>query len=284
MAFDMNSNLESVDPEFRFKFGRNWKNYLSKYSDERLRLAVASLKDMLGVDTLKGKTFIDVGCGSGVFSLAALKLGAEQVVSFDYDKDSVECAEYLKEKYGPFEHWKIDRASILDIDWVKSLGQYDVVYSWGVLHHTGKMWNALENVSTLVKPQGSMFISIYNEQFLISRLWLRIKYFYNKLPEPFQFLFGNLYFALTAIRKLITDIISRRSPMERYRGTNARGMNSYYDAIDWIGGYPFEVATPAEIFEFYKAKAFLLTKLVTRNGMGCNEFVFKKLDKHDIYN
>jgi len=284
MPTDMNSNMKNVDQEFRFRFGRNWKNYLSRYSEERLALAIESLKDMLEIDTLKGKDFIDVGCGSGVFSLAALKLGAERVVSFDYDRDSVECAQFLNEKYGPFDNWQIEKASILDKEWVGSLGQYDVVYSWGVLHHTGDMWSALDNVSILVKPQGSLFISIYNDQFLISRAWLKVKYLYNILPAPLQFVFGNLYFALTAVRQLITDVINLRSPMMRYKGTNARGMNSYYDAIDWVGGYPFEVATPAEIFEFYKIKRYVLTRLHTRNGRGCNEFVFRNSSNLDMYN
>ena len=74
----------------RFEFGKNWLAFLETLDDERIRVAEESLKEMLMVKDLNGKTFIDVGNGSGLFSLAARKLGAK-VFSFDYDDNSFEC-------------------------------------------------------------------------------------------------------------------------------------------------------------------------------------------------
>jgi 2-polyprenyl-6-hydroxyphenyl methylase/3-demethylubiquinone-9 3-methyltransferase len=188
----------------------------------------------------------------------------------------VNCAKYLNEKFGPFDNWIIQQGSILDSSFVNKLGKFDIVYSWGVLHHTGKMWTALENASMLPGDRGILAVSIYNDQGLLSRLWTYAKYVYNKSPRPVQWLLGNSFFIFWAVLMLLLDAVNRRSILARYRGINARGMNAYYDAIDWIGGYPFEVATPEKIFNFYKAKDFKLEKLMTRRGMGCNEFVFKK--------
>jgi len=274
--------VKPVDTDFRFRFGKNWRNYIKLLSEERLRLAMDSLKVLLDTESLNGKLFIDVGCGSGIFSLAAIRLGAKQVVSIDYDKDSVNCAQFLKERYGPFDNWTIQQGSILDSGFVDTLGTYDVVYSWGVLHHTGNMWKALENVSMLVKADGILAVSIYNDQGLLSKFWAFVKYIYNKSPAPVQWLMGNLFFVVWALLMLLLDMVNRRPVLARYHGVNARGMNAYYDSIDWVGGYPFEVATPTEIFKFYKAKDYQLVKLETRSGMGCNEYVFIKHNNEKI--
>lgn len=276
MQSKSDSNSESIDTNFRFKFGKNWRKFVGIITEERVEIAMNSLKELLNLETLSGKTFIDIGCGSGIFSLAAIKLGAKKVVSIDYDLESVNCAKYLNDKYGPFENWTVQQGSILNKDYIASLGKFDFVYSWGVLHHTGNMWMALDNVSLLVRDDGVLAISIYNDQGLISRFWTVVKFIYNKSPGFVQWLLGNTFFLLWAILMLATDIATGRPVSDRYKGANARGMNAYYDAIDWIGGYPFEVATPANLFAFYKKKGFKLERLVTRQGMGCNEFVFSK--------
>jgi 2-polyprenyl-3-methyl-5-hydroxy-6-metoxy-1,4-benzoquinol methylase len=67
-------------------------------------------------------------------------LGAK-VYSFDFDSNSVECTQILKNKYHIENNsWRVDEGSVLDLDYLTKLGKFDIVYSWGVLHHTGKMW------------------------------------------------------------------------------------------------------------------------------------------------
>lgn len=128
---------------------------------------------MLRVDDLQNRTFLDIGSGSGLFSLAARKLGA-RVHSFDYDPQSVACTRALKQRYFPDSaDWVIEEGSALDADYLLRLGQFDIVYSWGVLHHTGAMWQALENVDGNVRQNGKLFIALYNHQPLISKYGFR---------------------------------------------------------------------------------------------------------------
>src|SRR5271166_3425303 len=175
--------MQSATGDPAFAFGENWRRFLSVVNDERIAQAVASVRRLLGVQSLEGKTFLDVGCGSGLFSLAAFKLGA-RVRSFDYDPQSVACAIELRSRYGDDpSSWEIERGSALDEGYLASLGQFDVVYSWGVLHHTGDMWRALGNMPALVAPGGDLVLSIYNDQGPWSRVWKRVKQGYNRVPE-----------------------------------------------------------------------------------------------------
>ncbi len=141
----------------RFAFGKNWAAFLSVLSEERIREAEKSLKTMLDISTLEGNSFLDVGSGSGLFSLAARRLGA-RVHSFDYDPQSVACTAELKGKYFPNDaEWTIEQGNVLDVAYLEGLGRFDVVYSWGVLHHTGDMWQAMENIVPLVAGGGRLF-------------------------------------------------------------------------------------------------------------------------------
>ncbi|MCA9774175.1 MAG: class I SAM-dependent methyltransferase [Myxococcales bacterium] len=258
----------------RFRFGRNWSQFLGRLNDARIAEAERSLREYLGVDDLEGRTFLDVGSGSGLFSLAARRLGA-RVRSFDFDPDSVACAGELRRRYFPDDpNWIVQEGSALDTRFLKTLGRFDVVYSWGVLHHTGAMWDALANVAPLVDEGGMLFVAIYNDCGWTSRAWTAIKRLYNRTPPPLRFLILVPSFIRFWGPKIAWDLLRGR-PFQSWRAyAERRGMSPWYDVVDWVGGYPYEVATPDEIVAFYHDRGFQLRKLATRRGHACNQFVF----------
>lgn len=271
--------VTATDTEARFAFGENWARFLRVVDDARVHQSEASLQQMLGARTLGGR-FLDIGSGSGLFSLAARRLGAT-VTSFDYDAVSVRCAEELRRRYSlEGDGWRIEQGSVLDAEYVASLGQFDVVYSWGVLHHTGAMWTAIDHASGAVRQGGQLFIAIYNDQGQKSVWWRRVKRTYTRLPRPLQFIYA-LAFATALEAGAVGVALARLRPQQlidrwtRYEGV--RGMSRWHDLVDWIGGYPFEVATPEAVVDFCRARGFALEKLRTCGGrMGCNEFVFRR--------
>jgi 2-polyprenyl-6-hydroxyphenyl methylase/3-demethylubiquinone-9 3-methyltransferase len=262
----------------RFEFGKNWSRFLTVLDEDRILKAEQSLKAMLEIEDLKGASFLDIGSGSGLSSLVARRLGA-RVHSFDYDPQSVACTAELKRRYFPGDgDWTVEEASALDREYLLSLGKFDVVYSWGVLHHTGSMWQALENARLPVAPGGKLFVAIYNDMGSQSLRWRAIKRFYNRLPRYLKAPFAAIVMlpqeGKSAFRSLLASKPGRYIQSWTHY-SQRRGMSHWHDIVDWVGGYPYEVARPEEIFEYYKARGFTLTKLKCGGvGLGCCEYVF----------
>ena len=276
----MDLNAAEIARGERFQFGQNWSQFLPAIDEECIQQAEKSLREMLEVESLSGKTFLDIGSGSGLFSLAARRLGA-RVHSFDFDPKSVFCTTELKKNYfRDDESWQVQEASVLNGEFMKSLGQYDVVYSWGVLHHTGDLWTAMENAQQRVAPGGKLFIALYNDTGSQSTRWYWIKKTYNGLPGILKAPFAALVWLPNEVKLLAKSVLTLNPKLyteswTQYR--HNRGMTKWRDIIDWVGGYPYEVSTPDEVFDFCRKRGFSLTKLKCgRVGLGCNEFVFVK--------
>lgn len=272
----MSAAIEIIN-KTRFAFGDNWQEFYERINDERIKLAIDSLQGLFEGQDFDDKSFLDVGCGSGLFSLAATRLGAK-VRSFDYDANSVACSEKLKADYAENANWQIERGSVLDQNYLDSLGQYDFVYSWGVLHHTGEMIRSIKSTMGLVKPGGYICVALYNDQGRASRTWLKIKKLYNELPEMLRPALISLcclrLWGPTTLRDML-----RGKPFETWReyaNVSIRGMSPWHDMVDWVGGLPFEVAKPEVVFEIFRKAGFEMQKLTTcAGGHGCNQYVFR---------
>ncbi len=267
-------NLKNKIDGISFSFGENWKKYLKSLTIEKVQIAKQSLKDYLG--NIKGKTCVDIGSGSGLFSYSMYALGAKEVTSIDIDSFSVQCANYLKSKVKNPERWNIYQGSILDKIFISQIGKYDIVYSWGVLHHTGNIWEAIKNAASLVNDNGIFFLAIYNKT-KSSRFWLKVKKIYNLSPKIGKILMNFLLFS---VMYFILPLLSLSNPLIKLKNyKKKRGMDPMTDVKDWLGGYPFEVATFKEIVTFFNRidQNFKLVKYhkVNPSANANNELVFK---------
>jgi SAM-dependent methyltransferase len=271
--------LRRDQPEkITFSFGRNWQRFVERcLTPEREAIARDSITQFLELSDLHNRTFLDVGCGSGMFSLGAYRLGAQHVISIDVDPFSVHCCEELKHRAGDPENWDVRAGSILDDSFVAQLHKADVVYAWGSLHHTGEMWRAIRNAAALVQPGGLLYLSIYNKVTgrKGSELWLKVKRLYNRSPKPAKRLLETAYFLRYGI---LSQLASFRNPWTFYnRYPQGRGMNYWIDIRDWLGGYPYEFASAGEIFRVCgRQLGMQLVNLRTTSTLGVNEFVFRK--------
>jgi SAM-dependent methyltransferase len=271
-------------PQHAFAFGENWRTFTAQYlSEERTAQAIRSLREFAEGYDFTGKRFLDVGCGSGLFSLAAHRLGVGSVTSFDVDADSVRSCEDLRQREGAPATWEVKQGSVLDGAFLAGLQTYDVVYAWGVLHHTGDMWRAIDNTTRLVSPGGLLWIAIYNRadgfalypdgRFGPSSLWAIEKRLYNRLPRVIQDAVD--YSMMTMVGVL--HLCRLKNPFRGIRNYQKfRGMSFRVDIRDWLGGYPYEFATVEEVFDFVKRRGFQLQNLKSTNGLRNNEFLFRR--------
>jgi 2-polyprenyl-6-hydroxyphenyl methylase/3-demethylubiquinone-9 3-methyltransferase len=272
-----------TDVETHFKFGENWASFARLIDAERIALAVSSLQELVGPD-LSGKSFLDIGCGSGLSSLAAAKLGAKPILATDIDPRSVETTIRLLSSSQPTESFRVRTISVFDLG-PAEIGHFDVVYSWGVLHHTGAMWRAIEHAATFTKPDGIFVLAIYNKTPLCG-LWRLEKSIYSRASRPTQRWILTIYRAALYAAQLIR----LRNPWHRAAMYKVeRGMDQEHDFHDWLGGYPYESATPDEIRRFLSARGFRLQHAQRLKrarlglfGTGCAEYVFRRFTEFSL--
>ena len=259
----------------RFEFGKNWQSFLSTVTRESIAHAEAGLRKLFPDDEIAGSTFLDVGCGSGLSMLAALRLGATEIQGMDLDPYSVIAAERLL----AHENARVFQKSILDSS-SREIGTFDIVHSWGVLHHTGAMWEALSRASDLVRPGGFLAVALYRATPLCT-LWTYEKLLYVRSPRSVRAGIRLLY----KLSFLAGKFVSGSSPTSHLRNYHsARGMSWHHDVEDWLGGYPYESASPDEVKARLETLGFQIVRCFEKPapvaglfGSHCDEYVAKKL-------
>jgi len=272
MAIDL-----KYDQTTHFEFGKNWQNYLQTLTEEKIVNAQKDLATLIPDEELKGKTFFDIGSGSGLHSYCALKMGVKSLTAMDFDPDSVEATKSLLSRLWQKDNYNVFEGNVLQVD----LGtKFEVVYSWGVLHHTGAMWEAIGAASRYVAPKGTFVIAIYQKTYCCG-IWKVLKKFYSEAEPPTRLKMERIF---TFLQKLKLRLMGK-SPTKYIANYNKqRGMNWNHDIIDWLGGFPYESATPKEVISFVEKQGFKFKAGRNLNqrmpfgffGSGCGEFVFIK--------
>ena len=276
-----------TEDEMRYGFGRNWAEFIEKnYSEEKVTAAGRHMLNFLKLEDLCGKSFLDIGCGSGLHSMAAYQAGAERIFSFDYDPESVRTTEYLRGQAGSPENWRVGHGDILDRKYVDSLEPADVVYSWGVLHHTGSMWEAIKNAGSKVADNGVFYIALYTTDVFINpapEYWIKVKQRYNRAGASGKRIMEYIYLLRFNARQFITSPAALISFLRRPRGIQQpRGMSYWTDVKDWLGGWPMEFAGIKETKDFFR-ETLNMELLNINAGEANTEYLFRFRGKRNYW-
>jgi len=263
--------------DISFSFGENWLNLIDSLDQDTLDSAAADIKDWIDVSWIKNKNVIDIGSGSGLSSLSFKQAGCGDLTSIDVDPSSVSATLKLAQSHPVFiDSWNIQEASILNDPLIESLPKYDLVYSWGVLHHTGQMWRAIDNAAKLCKSGGLIWLSIYTGGHKY-REDLELKQAFNAadVDEKKQMIQAE-------ILKEQMHLEQMGSNPEDWNRKKERGMNVYNDIVDWLGGLPYEVARVSEMLVFFQQKRFVPLRVLEDGPRACSIYLFKKLSSKDF--
>jgi 2-polyprenyl-6-hydroxyphenyl methylase/3-demethylubiquinone-9 3-methyltransferase len=260
--------------ESHFAFGKNWHSYSSLIDQERIDEAIKGLLHLIPAEAFRGRSFLDIGCGSGLHALAAAGLGVKCVTAIDLDPDSVVTARAVLARGGVSVPWSVDAASVFDLD-PKERGTFDIVYSWGVLHHTGSMWEAVAKAAAMVAPNGLLVLALYRRTRL-DAFWRIEKRFYANAPHVVQRAIAACYVA--AFRSaMLASGRSFAAYTANYK--SSRGMDFRHDVHDWLGGYPYESVLAGEVEQRLGALGFAAERVFAMSEptikFGCDEYVYR---------
>lgn len=258
-----------------YEFGKNWQRFVQySLSDERTAIAQQRLLGFLGLTDLAAHEFLDIGCGSGIHSLAAFRAGARRILSFDYDPDSVEATTGLWHAEGSPRNWTVLQGDVLNPTFLHSLGTFSLVYSWGVLHHTGDVWLAFDNAQTCIAPEGLFFVALYSADACgdTADYWLNIKRTYNAAGPMKRRCMEAAYIWRHVFHKRPHNIGNAIRHFRDYKRN--RGMSAMTDIRDWLGGWPMQFVRDQEVIERATLRHDL--KLVRiKTGEANTEFLFQ---------
>lgn len=277
------TEIDLTRAETHFAFGRNWASYAQSVDEGQIKEAEIGLLRLLGGEPPRVRSFLDIGSGSGLHSLAALRLGANHVHAVDIDEDSVATTRALLSRFAQDRKWKVEHASVFDLT-PESLGEFDLVYSWGVLHHTGNLDRAVRCAAHLVRPGGLFLFALYR-RIWADFFWRHEKRWYSRASPAAQTRARAVYTALFRVGLRITG---RRFVDYKAGYCSNRGMEFQHDVHDWMGGWPYESVTPAEVEALMRALGFERVRSFVGTGRffgrytgifgsGCDEFVYRRI-------
>jgi SAM-dependent methyltransferase len=268
------------DRSSQFDFGSNWKAFsesaLTAAGVEQARKDFIEL--LAGID-VAGQSFLDIGFGQGLTLLIATAMGANPV-GCDINRTCAEVLERNRQCYFPELSNRpipIVIGSILNPGVVGELRTkspdpttraYKIVHSWGVLHHTGDMERVIRSVASLVAPNGYFIIAIYTRHWS-SRVWKEVKRIHSLSPRAIQKFLVAVFYPLIFLAKLLA---TRKNPLRK-----SRGMDFYYDVVDWVAGYPYEYASAVEVEQIVRGIGFETIRVIPAEvPIGCNQLVFRR--------
>lgn len=270
-------------PEAHFAFGGNTTSYAEMVTDVEIVGAKKALSLLLGGTRLHGQRLLDIGCGSGLHCLAALRFGAKEQRAVAYVPDRAATTQALLERYAPAGTvFRVPQVSVFSLDPSK-LANFDTVHPWGVFDHTGDMGRAICCAESMCAPERRFAFAIYRCIWM-DWFWRIENRWYAKVTSLAQARAQGIHVGPFRLGLLVTG---RSFRMYLANCHSNRGMYFQHDLHDWMGGWPYESVQPSEVDSLMGSLGFVAERAVTRKGKllgrypglfgsGCDEYVYMR--------
>jgi SAM-dependent methyltransferase len=149
---------------------RNWRENVDKFILDELQMTR---------EQIRGKRVLDAGCGQGRWSYGFIKLGAT-VRGIDTSVSAIKYAnEHLKRTTPPARFCVLNVLDERQLSKVFNNAEFDIIWCWGVLHHTGDPEKGFDNLVKLLKPGGTIHLYLYGKKSFVNKFWRRV---FNVMP------------------------------------------------------------------------------------------------------
>ncbi|MFQ6107920.1 MAG: class I SAM-dependent methyltransferase [Candidatus Aminicenantales bacterium] len=145
--------LRSNEERTRRFYDCLWQNYTPEYAASKKHWAL-----FFDPEEVLNKSVLDAGCGTGVFSIIFARMGALSVVGIDISKRSLERAQRQADQLG-LQNATFQKVNMLRLPFTDAC--FDIVWSWGSVHHTADPFGCLAELIRVLKPGGSLLVAVY---------------------------------------------------------------------------------------------------------------------------
>jgi ubiquinone/menaquinone biosynthesis C-methylase UbiE len=214
-------------------------------------------------EEVKGKSVLDAGCGTGIFSIIFATNGAGRVTGIDISEGSLQTARGLKKKFN-LENADFQKQDMLALPF--SDESFDIVWAWGTVHHTTDPFRAITELLRILKPSGSILLAVYKRTRLTFLHEIIRKTLLRAPRKTWKGLARVMAFFLSPVIFLF-----------KKREKSRRGEKLEELIIDWYFVPIRHYYKPEEIRGFLEERGLVIEKYLPASGRfdSTSNFIFK---------
>jgi ubiquinone/menaquinone biosynthesis C-methylase UbiE len=243
-----------------------WTEYIPEYEASEKHWEI-----FYAAEEVQGKSILDAGCGTGIFSIIFANKGADQVTGIDISEGSLHTAQSLKEKFG-LKNAEFEKQDMLALPFPDR--SFDIVWAWGTVHHTTDPFKAIDELIRVLKPSGSILLAIYKRTRL-TFIHEIIRKILVRTPRK----------TWKVLAKILAIFLSPVIFLLKKREKSRKGEKLEELIIDWYFVPIRHYYKPGEIKNYLEERGFSVEKFLPASGRfdSTSNFIFKAR-KHEEEN
>ena len=235
-----------------------WTEYLPEYNASETHWKI-----FYSPQDIEGKSVLDAGCGTGIFSIIFARNGAASVLGIDISEGSLETAKALKTKFD-LENASFQKQDMLDLPFADE--SFDIVWAWGTVHHTTDPFKAMSELIRVLRAEGSILLAVYTRT--------RVTFLHEIIRKA---LVRTPRKTWKALSKILALVLSPVVYFFKKREKSRKGEKLEELIMDWYFVPIRHYYYPEEIKVFLEEQGFTIEKYLPASGRfnSTSNFIYK---------